>query len=189
MSNKPNPKIAVNAEKDLGELTTRSVLDTAGVQQNKIQFTTVGFNDMITALQNRTVDAAFMVEPFITRAEQQLGATILTDAARGATQEFPMTGYASSKKFADANPATMAAFRHTLQQAQEQASDRLKVQSVLKDYAGVDAGTADLISVGNFPTTLNAVRLQRVADMMETSGMLQNRLDAQSMLPPTQQNS
>jgi NitT/TauT family transport system substrate-binding protein len=83
----------------------------------------------------------------------------------------------------------MAAFRKTLQQAQEQASDRLKVQSVLKDYAGVDAGTADLISVGNFPTTLNAVRLQRVADMMETSGVLPNRLDAQSMLPPTQQNS
>ncbi|HTI25142.1 MAG TPA: ABC transporter substrate-binding protein [Kutzneria sp.] len=188
-STKQNPTIAVNADNDLGVLTTKSVLDTAGVQQNKIVFKTVGFNDMITSLQNRAVDAAWMVEPYITRAEQQLGATILTDAARGATQEFPMTGYASSKKFADANPNTMAAFRKALQQAQEQASDRLKVQSVLKDYAGVDAGTADLISVGNFPTTLNAVRLQRVADMMETSGMLQNRLDAQSMLPPTQQNS
>jgi ABC-type nitrate/sulfonate/bicarbonate transport system substrate-binding protein len=186
---KPAPKIAVNADKDLGVLTTSSVLDTAGVAQNKIQFSTIPFNDMITALQNRTVDAAWMEEPFITKAEQQLGATILTDAARGATQEFPLTGYASAKKFADANPNTMAAFRKGLQQAQEQASDRLKVQSVLKEYAGVDAATADLISVGNFPTTLNAVRLQRVADMMQTSGMLLNRLDAQSMLPPSQQNS
>ena len=188
-SAKPTPHIAVNTDNDLGVLTTKSVLDTAGVQQNKITFTSVSFNDMATALQNRQVDAAWMIEPYITKAEQDLGATIVTDAARGATQEFPMTGYASAKKFADANPNTMAAFRKTLQQAQEQASDRLQVQSVLKDYAGIDASTADLISVGSFPSTLNAIRLQRVADMMETSGMLQNRLDVQSMLPPSQQDS
>jgi ABC-type nitrate/sulfonate/bicarbonate transport system substrate-binding protein len=188
-SAKQTPRIAVNAPDDLGELATKSVLDTAGIQQNKIAFDPMSFADMSTALQNRTVDAAWMIEPYITKAEQNLGATIVTDAARGATQEFPMTGYASAKKFADANPNTMTAFRKTLQQAQEQASDRLQVQGVLKDYAGIDASTADLISVGTFPSTLNAVRLQRVADMMETSGVLQNRLDVQSMLPPSAQNS
>jgi NitT/TauT family transport system substrate-binding protein len=188
-SGKNNPRIAVNTVNDLGELSTKSVLETAGVAQNKIQFKTVPFADMATALQNQTVDAAWMVEPFITKAEQQLGATILTDAARGATLAMPMSGYAATKKFADANPNTMNAFCNALQQAQQQASDRLAVQSVLKDYAGVDAATADLISVGTFPTTLKAIRLQRVADMMETSGVLQNRLDVQSMLPPSQQVS
>ncbi|GAA0639802.1 ABC transporter substrate-binding protein [Kutzneria viridogrisea] len=186
-SQKPSPRIAVNAPDDLGVLTTKSVLDTAGVAQNKIQFKTVPFATMADALQNREVDAAWMVEPFITKAQKALGATIVTDAARGATLDFPISGYASLKKFADGNPNTMSTFRKVLAQAQQQASDRLQVQTVLKDYAGVDAATADLISVGSFPTTLNAVRLQRVADMMQTSQMLANRLDVQSMMPPNEQ--
>lgn len=188
-SAKQTPRIAVNALNDLGVLTTKSVLDTAGVPQNKIQFKAVAFNDMTTSLNNREVDAAWMVEPFITKAQKQLGAVIVTDAARGATLNFPMSGYASIKKFADANPHTMSTFRKVLTQAQQQASDRLAIQGVLKDYAGVDAATADLISVGTFPTTLNSQRLQRVADMMQTSQMLDNRLDVQSMLPPSEQNN
>jgi ABC-type nitrate/sulfonate/bicarbonate transport system substrate-binding protein len=188
-STKPAPRIAVNTANDLGVLTTKSVLDTAGVQQNKIQFKIVPFTEMAASLGNREVDAAWMIEPFITRAQKQLGATVVTDAARGATLDFPMSGYASIKKFADANPNTMSTFRKILARAQQQASDRLAVQSVLKEYAGVDAATADLMSVGTFPTTLNAVRLQRVADMMQTSQMLDNRLDVQSMLPPSEQKN
>jgi len=57
-SGKANPKIAVNADNDLGVLTTKSVLDTAGVQQNKIQFSVVPFNDMITHRTRALAEAA-----------------------------------------------------------------------------------------------------------------------------------
>lgn len=184
-SSKPSPTIAVNALDDVGVLTTKSALGTADVEQNKIKFKQVAFQDMQAQLQSGAVDAAWMVEPFITKAQKSIGATIVTDTARGATLNFPMSAYAASKKFADQNPKTLAAFRTALQQAQQQASGNvLSVQDVLPSYADVDSSTAALVSVGTFPASLNPVRLQRVSDMMDTSGLLSSRLDVQPLLPP-----
>ncbi|MFB9908915.1 ABC transporter substrate-binding protein [Allokutzneria oryzae] len=178
------PKIAVNHKDDLGTLTTESVLQTANVAKGNIKWTSMPFSDMVKALESKSVDAAWMVEPWITKAQRSNGARVLTDTARGYTLDFPMSGYAASKKFADANPKTLAAFRNVLAKAQELGTNRLAVQEVLTEYAEVDAQTAGLVSVGSYPVSINPVRLQRVADMMETSQLLTSRLDVQQLLPP-----
>lgn len=58
------------------------------------------------------------------------------------------------------------------------------MQDSLTSYADVDASTAALVSVGTFPLSLNPIRLQRVADMMDTEDVLSGRLDVQQLLPP-----
>jgi ABC-type nitrate/sulfonate/bicarbonate transport system substrate-binding protein len=179
------PTIAVNSETDIGALTTRAVLDTAAVEKQKIKFRPMPFAEMENALKSSTVDAAFMIEPFITKAQRSIGAKILTDTARGPTLDFPMSGYASSKKFAEANPKTLKVFRDVLRQAQQRAqANKLAVQDSLTSYADVDQQTAALVSVGTFPLSLNPIRLQRVADMMDTEDVLSGRLDVQQLLPP-----
>jgi ABC-type nitrate/sulfonate/bicarbonate transport system substrate-binding protein len=182
---KPAPRIAVNSETDIGALTTRAVLDTAAVEKQKIKFASMQFGDMEKALKDGSVDAAFMIEPFITKAQRNIGARILTDTARGPTLDFPMSGYASSKKFAEQNPKTLKAFRDVLREAQQRAqANKLAVQDSLTSYADVDQPTAALVSVGTFPLSLNPIRLQRVADMMDTEDVLSGRLDVQQLLPP-----
>lgn len=181
---RPAPKIAVDTDPGVGTLTTRSVLGTAGIDTSKIRFIQKPFGDMTDALKDGTVDAAWMVEPYITKAQKQLGAKVLTDTARGATLNYPLSSYAASRKFADANPKTLQLFRSVLGQAQQMAANHLLVQDVLHQYVDVDIPTAALVSVGVYPTSLNPVRLQRVADMMETAGMLNTRLDVQQLMPP-----
>ncbi|MEU7475338.1 ABC transporter substrate-binding protein [Lentzea sp. NPDC042327] len=182
---RPSPIIAVNSETDIGSLTTKAVLGTAAVERGKIQFRPMPFGAMEEALKSGKVDAAFMIEPFITKAQRNIGAKILTDTARGPTLDFPMSGYASTKKFAEANPKTLKAFREVLREAQQRAqANKLAVQDSLTTYADVDAPTAALVSVGTFPLSLNPVRLQRVADMMDTEDVLSGRLDVQQLLPP-----
>jgi NitT/TauT family transport system substrate-binding protein len=43
--------------------------------------------------------------------------------------------------------------------------------------------TAALVALGQYPTSLSGVRLQRVADLMRSTGMLADRLDVPSLLP------
>jgi NitT/TauT family transport system substrate-binding protein len=135
------------------------------------------------ALQNGKADAAWMVEPFITKAEKELGAHILADGARGATLDFPVSSYAASGVFAQTNPRTLAVFRTVLSEAQQRADDPAVVRAALPHFSDIDATTASLISLGTYPTSLNAVRLQRVADLMHNSGVLGARLDVQALLP------
>jgi NitT/TauT family transport system substrate-binding protein len=180
---KKAPEIAVTTLDDIGALAARSVLGTAGVDVAKIKFKQVPFDQMPQALQAGDVDAALMVEPYITRAEKDLGAHILADGARGATLEFPLSGYTAAKPFAQANPRTLAAFRTALGAAQQSATDPAIIRDSLPKFSDIDTTTAALISLGSYPASLNGIRLQRVADLMHNSGQLANRLDVQALLP------
>jgi NitT/TauT family transport system substrate-binding protein len=180
---KKAPSIAVNLLDGLGTLTTRSTLATAGIDVSKIKFSKLAFAQMPKALKDDDVDAAWMVEPYITEAEKELGARILADGARGATLEIPMSSYASSGMFAQANPRVLALFRTVLGQAQQHAADPAVVRAALPRVSDIDATTASLVSLGTYPTSLNGIRLQRVADLMHSSGALAGRFDVQAILP------
>ncbi|RJQ79822.1 ABC transporter substrate-binding protein [Amycolatopsis panacis] len=184
---KKTPRIAVDNQGDICALTARSVLATAGVDPAKIRLQASPFSQMPQLLQAGQADAAVMVEPFITRAEKELGAQILVDGSSGATLDFPSSGYASTGAFAAANPRTLAAFRRVLTQAQLAAADPATVRDALPSFSDIDQTTAALISLGSYPTTLSATRLQRVADLMHSSGLIPNRLDVQAMLPAEDQ--
>ena len=48
--------------------------------------------------------------------------------------------------------------------------------------AGIDPATASLITLGVYPTSLDADRLQGVADLMFQSGMIRRPLTVSSMI-------
>ena len=56
------------------------------------------------------------------------------------------------------------------------------VQSVLRHYAGMSRETASLITIGQYPTALKVVSLQRVADLMSFYGALPQPLVVSHML-------
>ncbi|WP_435158081.1 ABC transporter substrate-binding protein [Amycolatopsis sacchari] len=183
LSSRKTPKIAVDQENDLGALAARSMFATAGGDPTKIKFVPRSYPDMPAALRDGSADAALMTEPYITKAQQELGARTLADSSRGATKDFPVSAYAASGLFAQANVHTLAVFRQVLADAQQRAADQSVVRQALPRLAGIDDTTAALIALGQYPTSLSGVRLQRVADLMHSMGLLNARLDVQSLLP------
>jgi NitT/TauT family transport system substrate-binding protein len=174
--------IAINTFKNIAELTAKATLEANDVDPNSVTFKEFAFPDMQAAIENKTVDAAFMVEPFITRAQRAIGSVTVMDAASGPTDNIPIAGYATSGKFAKENPNTVAAFQRAMAKGQKDASDRATVEPLLQEYAKVDKETASLVHFGEFPTTLDATRLQRVATLMKTYGLLEKEMDVKPML-------
>jgi NitT/TauT family transport system substrate-binding protein len=174
--------IAINTFKNIAELTAKATLEAANVDPKSVTFKEMPFPDMQAAVQNKTVDAAFMVEPFITRAERVAGQIKVLDAASGPTDNIPIAGYATSGDFAKKNPKTVAAFQRAIAKGQADASDRPTVEPLLVDYAKVDKETAGLVHFGAFPTTLDPTRLQRVVQLMQRYGLLDKELDVKPML-------
>lgn len=183
LSAKKNPRIAVDQDNDLGSLAARAMFTTAGGDPSKIKFVVRSYQDMPAALRDGSVDAALMTEPFITKVQQSDGARVLADSSRGATADFPVSAYAASGQFAQSNEHTLAAFRQVLGAAQQRADDPSVVRAALPRIAGIDETTAALVALGQYPTSLSGVRLQRVADLMHNTGMLAARLDVPSLLP------
>jgi NitT/TauT family transport system substrate-binding protein len=176
-------KIAINTRANIVELTARSSLQASGVEPSSVTFVEVPFPDMQAALQRGNVDAAFMVEPYITQSGRLAGMTSILDAASGPTQDMPIAAWATSSKFAQENPRTAAAFQRAINKGQQEAStDRRLVEKTVAGYAKVDEQTASLMRLGTWPTTLSPVRMRRVLDLMKSYGTLDKQLSPESMI-------
>lgn len=177
--------IAVNALGNIGSLMADATLQTYGVPVNSVKFKVIPFPQMAAALQDRSVDAAWMAEPFITQAGEQIGAEELADTASGAMTNFPIAGYEALAEYSQRHPSTVAAFQRALVQAQALAATRSVVEQSLPMYInGIPPQLVAAVHLDSYPTSLSQTRLQRVADTMDAAGMLQRPFDTRQLLTP-----
>lgn len=177
--------IAVNSLGNIGTLMVDATLQTYGVPVNSVKFKIVGFPQMAQALQDRSVDAAWMSEPFVSEAGEQTGAEELADTASGAMTDFPIAGYATLLGYAQRHPATVAAFQRALAQAETLAATRSVVEQALPTYiSGMAPRLLAAVHLDSYPASLSQARLQRVADTMLQARMLARPFDTQGVLLP-----
>lgn len=175
-------KIAVNTRGNVTELAVRAAMRAQGVDVSGVQFVEMAFPDMQAALQRKDIDAALMVEPFLTSAMLQIGAVPVLDTMTGAAEGLPIGGYVTTARFAKDNPATLDAFRRALTKAQRDAADRHQVEGVITSYAKVDTSIATKVHFGEYPSAIDVDRLRTVVSIMRDNGMLDRDLDPSTML-------
>lgn len=177
--------VAVNTPApNIQTLTLGRVLAARGVDPASVTYVTVPFPQAVAQLKAGTLDAAWLVEPFVTQSESDFGALPLIDPTNGPTAAFPLDGYFTTARFAEQYPATVRAFRRAIAQASALAADDQRVTAVLPSYTPISPTTAGIITLPDYPTTVQPARLQRVLDLMGQSDMIGERLDAASLVAP-----
>ena len=176
--------IGVNALGNIGTLLITSVLagNAMGVAGDHIHFKAVPFPDMTHALLTDQIDAAWMVEPFVTYAEMT-GAQPLADTDQGTTQNLPIAGYMVTQSWEQKYPGTAAAFRRALREGQAiAATDAPAVYRGLEAFARIPASVADVTALPSYPLTSDPRSLQRVADLMLLYNMVNHSFGVGQML-------
>ncbi|TVZ04922.1 ABC transporter substrate-binding protein [Trebonia kvetii] len=184
--------LGINAPLNINYLLAASVLTENGIRLNQVRFPTapIPFPTMAAALAAGKIDAAAMPEPFASAAEQQYGAVPLADLNQGATQNFPIQGYVATKSWVQQNPGTLRAFLAALSQGQEIAdTSRGAVERAMEALKGPMNGqippiVAAVMAVNIYPTSIDQVRIQRVADVMYQFGLLHSRFNVTPMIGP-----
>src|SRR5487761_852455 len=179
--------LGINAPLNINYLLAASVLTENGIRVSKVRFPAqpIPFPKMAAELAAGKIDAAAMPEPFATAAEQQYGAVELADLNQGATVQFPIQGYVVTKSWAAQNPGTLRAFITALAQGQELAdTSRASVEQAMEAISGgapmgqIPPIVASVMAVNIYPTAIDKVRIQRVADVMYQFGLLRARFTA-----------
>jgi NitT/TauT family transport system substrate-binding protein len=156
----------------LETVATQSVLENDGVDPAKVTWKRLPAGELINALADHHVNAILVQEPYIFEAQSRLGAIEVLDSCSGATASLPLTGYFAVQSFASKNRKALQDFRSALQQAQAQAVLPGPVHLVLAHHSGMSMQSASLVTIGAYPTSLDAAGLQRVADLMFNFGVL-----------------
>lgn len=163
-------KIAVSSKGGIGELALRSQMKARDIKIDPNLFIPFGFADMPSRLEAGDIDAAIMNEPYLTTALQEKGVQKVIDPFTGPTADFSTTGFFAKKSFIDKHPNTMAAFVRAIVKAAKASNDRLVVQQVIQQNIKVDKKIADLMRMPIYQTTAEPSRLQRVIDLMVSTG-------------------
>jgi NitT/TauT family transport system substrate-binding protein len=174
--------IGVNNPRGIGVMLMNTLLATSGILPTEVKYVTTPTDKIAAAVKSGQVQAGWLFEPYLTAAELETGVEPLSDSAVGATLDLPQSGYVCSRKFAKNNPRTIDAFQAALVEAQAKAQDRSLVEREWREYLPVSENVLSLMNVGKFPSSLRAVRPQRVADLMLAQGMLKAPLDVSKLV-------
>ena len=155
-----------------------------------VQWVPMRQSDEIAQLKQRNVQAILVNEPYIYQAESNDGAVETLDACSGSTAGLPLLGYVATNAWVRDNPAAVADFQAALAKAQAEAAVTGKVQAVLPS-AGISTKTADLITIGSYPTSTIIPNLEAVVRLMGNWGMINEtdtRVQAATAVPPMMVN-
>jgi len=123
----------------------------------------------VRELEQHTLKAILVSEPYIYQAESQAGAIEVLDACSGSTSGLPLAGYVAMNAWVKENPAAVTDFQQALANAQSNASMTGQVQQLLPTTTGISAQAADLITIGSYPTSTSVLGLERVVRLMALS--------------------
>jgi NitT/TauT family transport system substrate-binding protein len=175
-------KIATNTKNSITDLLAKSAMETAGVDIKNVEWAEIAFPDMGAALADHRVDAAVILEPYVTQAERTSGAVPILDTSMGPTKDFPISGYTATAEFTKNNPKTIEAVRRALIRASETARDRPTLEDAVVQYAKIDKQVAQLVRIGTYPTSLDHNRLQRTVDLMRKYNLLTKDINVDTMI-------
>ncbi len=177
--------VAVQLNPDIQTITLNADLAADGLNPSKVRYVTISFPKMNAALKAGQVDAISQVEPFSSQAEAQFGARVVMSYCSPPVADFPEAGYVATAAWAAKYPHTALAFQRAIEQAQTlAATSRGAVEQILPTYIkGLKPQIADIVDLGVFPTSLNAVRLERLVNLMVQSGIIKpGSLNVQSLM-------
>jgi NitT/TauT family transport system substrate-binding protein len=176
-------RVAVNTLNNIGSTTINYVVREDGGDPSSIEYVELAFPDMPAAVAQGQVDAAWVVEPFLTITTGQ-GATPVAWNFAGTDPELMIASYFTSSDIAEENPDLVERFTNAMNKSLEYAEENPDaVAEILTTYTELDAETAATLTLPKWPTEINTDSFELLADLAIEDGALQERPDIAAMLP------
>ena len=174
--------IAVNTLENICEVTIKASLEKDGVDVDKLKFTEVPFPDMNAALEQKRVDAACVVEPFVSQGKAGAAKGIDPFYVRTAP-DLTIATYFTSKQYAEENADTVDRFVRAMNKSLEYAQAHPdEVRKVLLDYTEIPPEAAEAIQLPTWRTDLNEPTIEKLSELSKKYGLIEEEPDLEELI-------
>lgn len=174
--------VAVNTLENINDVTIKTLMDDAGADSSSVQFAEMGFPDMLPALENDQVDAALLIEPFVSMAE---GDDIVSLASPyvETTPGLMVGTYLTSTGFIEDNPETIAAFQRGLEATGEAIQeDPMAFRATLPEKSSIDPDLAEDVRLPVWRAEVDRESLDFLNQKMVEHGLIQQTADIDALV-------
>lgn len=173
--------VAVNTLNNIAEVVVKASLEKSRVDPSKVKLSEVDFPEMGAALSRGDVDAAFVIEPFVTGDRD---GTRIVDYSYVTTEPNLQVGaYAVSKKWAQQNQDTVSAYRDAVAEtATYLMAHEDEFRTFMSERAKTPAKLADSMELPTFTTRLNTASMQRTAGLLRRYGLVDEAVSVDELV-------
>ncbi|TFV64408.1 UNVERIFIED_ORG: nitrate ABC transporter substrate-binding protein [Bacillus sp. AZ43] len=173
--------ISVNNLKNIGEVTIRKAIEDAGGDPQDVTFVEMPFPDMPAALAGGQIDAAWLVEPFVTVAGGQGARSVLAPFAEP-VPDLTVAVYFTTQQMIQEDPELVEDFRAAMQESLAYANENPdEIRRIILTYTQVPAEAAEAIALPSFPEEVNWDSVETVAELMQEFGITEEAADVDAL--------
>jgi NitT/TauT family transport system substrate-binding protein len=166
--------VAVNTLNNIAEVVVKASLQKSGVDPARVKLREIDFPEMAPALAKHDVDAAFLIEPFVTIA-RRAGDRIVDYSYVTTEPHLQVGAYAVSRKFAKENPDAVKRYRAAVgATATYLMAHQDEFRTFLAKQAKTPAKLAAAMQLPTFTTKLNTASMQRTAGLVQRFGLVKD---------------
>lgn len=176
-------KVSVNTLKNIGDTTVRESIRKDGGDPKDVKFVELAFPDMPAAVAKGQVDAAWVVEPFVSIAKSQ-GDRVIAWNLVDTAPNLMISAYFTSEQLEKSDPGLVKDFTAAMNESLEYADSHPdEVRAILGSYTSLDAAMSKKVVLPKWPTEINVESTQKLADLALQDGLVSKAVDLKSLLP------
>lgn len=164
-------RFAVTTLSNLAEVTIRTTLRNAGVDDSGVEFIELPFPDMNAAVEAGDVDVAWQAEPFVTLGEQAELVNVV-DPMYATMPAMPIAGMFASDQWLEENPDAASAFVRALQRGLEDGSDEETMREAIVANTETPEELVAEIALANWNPELDTDKLAETGQLAAEYGIL-----------------
>lgn len=169
--------VGINTTNNVGDVTFAKLAETQGLEA-KPEWVEVPFPEMIAGVQNGSIQAGYLPEPFATAAKQA-GLRQVANLVQGDLVGLPMSTFVTSTQYAEQNPEVVEKFATALNDAREEiAGNEEEFRNWLPEATGTPAEAAKAMNLPVFDVELSVDDMQEMADFLAELGLVEEGYDA-----------
>ncbi|MEJ3742689.1 ABC transporter substrate-binding protein [Actinomycetes bacterium KLBMP 9797] len=175
--------VSVNTLKNIGDTTVRASVRKAGGDPDKGKFTELAFPEMPAALASKKVDAAWVVEPFLSAAKAQ-GARVVAWNFVDTAPNLPVAAYFTTTQRGEEDPDLVKRFTEAMVESSAYAQAHPdEARAVITTYTKITGEQAKTLTLPQWPASIDTTALGALADLAVADGLVSAKPDLTALLP------
>jgi len=174
--------IAANTLNNICEVTINATLEKQGVDVSKLKYTEIPFPDMVGALEKGRVDAACVVEPFVSQGKAA-GMKGIDPFYAATAPDLTVATYFASKQMIESKPELIERFKKAMEKSLQYSQEHPDaVRAALPEYTQIPKEAAAKINLPSWKPELTEDTIKTLSELSEKYGLIEKQPDLDQLI-------
>ncbi|WP_043057593.1 ABC transporter substrate-binding protein [Enteractinococcus helveticum] len=175
-------RVAVNTLNNISDSTVKEAVRNAGGDPNEVEMVELAFPDMVPGVEQGTVDAAFLVEPFLTMGLNAGFEPIAWNWIE-VSPDLMASSYFTTQELADEQPELVEKFQNAMAESAQYAEEHPEeTRNIITSYTEIPEEITETMRLPRWVDSVDQESLDRLIEISIEDGLLEEDVQLEDLV-------